>query len=1072
MADTNVRIKLSADGKQVRDEIRLIDRDLQELGGSSVQNKGRKSDSRSPKPDDSTGVRKQDSSERVKQETRDRTSKQILREMTLLRKELQKYNRNYNSGQTSRVGNTQPLVNNPNNQNTSSLPAGNNAGSGNNSDSSKKLSSLLGKVGSVLATVGTTSKILSSLGSMAKSSQSGMSLAYQTYGSTLAYQDYNQARKDASNLGTYYGYDYETVMGAGSANMSKAGFTTLENYNTDMNQILKTSKAWGLDASMLSGTSGYMSSIGVMESGDQKKFTDLLAESIVQAEMTGREDEQLQVLEEIAETLANGASTVTDKSLISSLNMYNALVAQNENLKGSRGSQLTTSMQELATSGNTSLDVLAGFGTEFTGIEGKLELRKLAETDPEQYWKQVYQGYTQRYGEGNMTNFTYFLSKQLGSVTKAEDIVSSLKEVSLGTHDISDTTAGESATDERIQNYYNDKVSTLERKDVEVKEMKDDMGNAVNSVTAPFWDMYNNMSDGWKTTLGIGTTVGGGILAKKLSGKALGKLGQSLEGTSVGNTLSKLFGKSSAGTGATGAAGAADDVARAVAGSADDVAGAAGKILGSTDEVADVAGATGKALGLTDEAGDVVSAVSHALGSTDEAANALSQGASALGKGASALGKVGKVAGAVGIAAESVSTIIDATNAASEGDYRSMAKEIGGGVAGIAGGIGGGAATGALIGSVVPGIGTAIGGLIGGIVGGFGGDALGGKFGELIYDLNNPPPEYSEEQRAQLQKYYAELSKPYDGSDGNSFDWEGITSREEYLRSVVVPYLKSIDVSQSLIDRYTGSGFGVENFIKDFDKSRFGYTYEGSGILSSPHSEGHGGGGGRHRAVGEPYVPYDNTLYSLHKGEMVLTKAEADDYRQGKVDDYRQGKVAGLHLGASFESPQPHQDNTSENTKAVQENTEAIQKLIESNLQTGLSVVNSDWKSQNPQGNESSKPSGVMGSIMSGISGIWSNFKSHAVGNAYVPYDNYLASLHKGEMVLDKFEADQYRQGNTVEQPIQPSGKMELNINVSGSIGGMNSHNQDQIVQAVVTQISKSGLQGMLSNGFVRVQNY
>lgn len=44
--------------------------------------------------------------------------------------------------------------------------------------------------------------------------------------------------------------------------------------------------------------------------------------------------------------------------------------------------------------------------------------------------------------------------------------------------------------------------------------------------------------------------------------------------------------------------------------------------------------------------------------------------------------------------------------------------------------------------------------------------------------------------------------------------------------------------------------------------------------------------GGKSHATGNDYVPYDNYPSLLHQGEMVLTKQEADDYRQGKVDQY------------------------------------------------------------------------------------------------------------------------------------------------------------------------------------------
>ena len=67
-----------------------------------------------------------------------------------------------------------------------------------------------------------------------------------------------------------------------------------------------------------------------------------------------------------------------------------------------------------------------------------------------------------------------------------------------------------------------------------------------------------------------------------------------------------------------------------------------------------------------------------------------------------------------------------------------------GAISGTAGGLGGaaaGAAAGAALGSVVPIIGTAIGGIIGGIAGAMGGDWLGRKASNAIYDANHPEQE-------------------------------------------------------------------------------------------------------------------------------------------------------------------------------------------------------------------------------------------------------------------------------------------------------------------------------------------
>ena len=102
----------------------------------------------------------------------------------------------------------------------------------------------------------------------------------------------------------------------------------------------------------------------------------------------------------------------------------------------------------------------------------------------------------------------------------------------------------------------------------------------------------------------------------------------------------------------------------------------------------------------------------------------------------------------------------------------------------------------------------------------------------------------------------------------------------------------------------------------------------------------------------------------------------------------------------------------------------------------------------------------------------WTWF-SHATGNDYVPYDNYTALLHKGEMVLTSSEADDYRQGKVGNGSAGSHATgIDININLNGAIDGMTVDNQNRIVQAVISQIASSGLQDMISNGFVRTQNY
>lgn len=82
-------------------------------------------------------------------------------------------------------------------------------------------------------------------------------------------------------------------------------------------------------------------------------------------------------------------------------------------------------------------------------------------------------------------------------------------------------------------------------------------------------------------------------------------------------------------------------------------------------------------------------------------------------------------------------------------------------------------------------------------------------------------------------------------------------------------------------------------------------------------------------------------------------------------------------------------------------------------------------------------------SLVSWFNGLWDNLfgnrsvnvdvnssgtdGSHAGGLDYVPYNNYVANLHRGEMVLTSAEATEYRKGNA-----NAAGGMTINIDING----------------------------------------
>lgn len=172
-----------------------------------------------------------------------------------------------------------------------------------------------------------------------------------------------------------------------------------------------------------------------------------------------------------------------------------------------------------------------------------------------------------------------------------------------------------------------------------------------------------------------------------------------------------------------------------------------------------------------------------------------------------------------------------------------------------------------------------------------------------------------------------------------------------------------------------------------------------------------------------------------------------------KLGDWLGEKIGGGTLSL-FSS-----DSDEDSDDALDENTKALNELNQTLLANPSNAQKSD---------ESNNSESVT------TTSIWSKLfgKSHAIGNDYVPYDGYLAELHKGETVLDAHTATEYRQGKTGSSFGETS---TLEIKLSGSISGMTTENQGAIVAEVIRQLkaqsSIENAMGQLSYNNVRFAN-
>ena len=976
---------------------------------------------------------------------------------------------------------------------------------------------LLGKLGGIAVGLSALKAVSGYVSQGAQSAATKESQSYMTYNRTRMFgSDFDSGIGYSANLGKAYGYNAADTMSFQQGYMGQAGFTSQENLTSDTQNIMRLSKAYGLDLSATGSVAGSLVQTGALKSGEQQKFANMLASSIVDAEMTGRESEQLDVLNSINDTLGKSTTNVSQGNLTTAMGLYDMLASSNDALKGQRGANMVETMNSSIANGGSKMDLLLGWGTEFTGTEGRWALEEAKEkgiSDPENLRRIV----------TNFEKFTpYDIESPEGKLAlkemlnlKASEVDELLKNVDqLRSGNYADTLedamtegTGENDINSLLDNYNQSKVSTQEQYQVEKENAQDSAGNVLNKVTSPLKGLYNMLPEWAQSAIGVGGSAIGSVVGNPIfQAWGLGKVGKFAKGkfnawknpvatedfmsytddivdaVNNGDDVSDMLKRfSKNGEVTDDITNWVDDVVDAYnkgADNLDDILNQGYKQFGKNFKVMDGAWSSvddvaKSAANSMDEAASAMNGMDDALkagaSSVDDAARAAAGSADdvlkSAGKAGSFLGKAGKALGIIGTGIEVVTTGVDAYGAHKEGDNREMASEIGGGVGSIAGGAGGatgGAALGGAIGAFFGGVGAVpgaiIGGIIGGIGGGVGGNAAGEAIGEGVFDAAvGEDYGLSTEQLNTLSDLYEETKRLYDEKGNNA--------AQKYTKETVVPFLRSIGVSKSRTDKYN-TDVGKPDFMKDYEKGIFGNLDARSTVHTSAGGRTHGGTGGSF-AIGNDYIPYDNYPANLHKGEAVLTAREAEQYRQGKlggngVDTAVLDKQTKSLSGITDANAQIIADYALLLDKEEELLTKREKLYKESPDKSEASIMSTAYGENTAirqqaaiQENTSTSKTGkgLFNKISNWFGGLVGG--SFAIGNDYIPYDGYLSELHEGEAVLNKEDAKKWR-----ERQINPESGLE-NVNYAPSSSNSYNSGSSSGVNGKLTIELTGGIEGM-----------
>lgn len=379
------------------------------------------------------------------------------------------------------------------------------------------------------------------------------SKSFSTYNRTGMFgSDFWGGKRYAQGVGTPYGMSVDQTMDFQRYYMSQAGFSGKQALTSDSDALLRAGKGLGIDPNDLASVGGRMSQTGAIQAGNMKAFTNMLAGSIKQTNMIGREDEMVEILGEINDSLGKNLVNVSQDNIAAFMGMNNLLAQSNPNLRGQRGNQIVQSIHQGITNGGDNMDILLGWGTELSGEAGLAELdrrKQMGLADPENierifknmklYGTEVTDDPNNYMGNKILQETFNLTRSQVDAIVKArrnmtkEDFAEFAKTVKSGDG---------SLIEQGMGNYNSSKVSTQEKFGVNWENAELDIGNIANEALKPIKEAFNNAAPeiqagavaakdaltGFATALGSVNVMGilTGAITGGLSGAAAAAMGK------------------------------------------------------------------------------------------------------------------------------------------------------------------------------------------------------------------------------------------------------------------------------------------------------------------------------------------------------------------------------------------------------------------------------------------------------------------------------------------------------------------------------------------------------------------
>ncbi|MCW6701383.1 phage tail tip lysozyme [Anaerococcus sp. NML200537] len=892
----------------------------------------------------------------------------------------------------------------------------NNGSSGSTGGGSIPILDNLGKIGTI---IGATKGALSYFSNNAKQAAAFEKRSLDVYNRLGAYgNDFNKPRSGATNLGKKYGFDTGEVIGLQDS-IARGGFRSTADLASTSEDFMKTKLAFGIDANSLAYDYAGLRKRN-LQGLSAEDYTNTIGTNIAAGGMKGREDEVARSLADITDTITRGKLEVSSDDFKVAAGLQAQLARQNPALKGEKGAELISKMQNGFNEHDMTTLRLFGYGGELGyGKKGLMAATKRAEkglSDPE--GAKAFYNNLQRETGGDKDMAVMYTKQIMGlsNTEEAEEVLKLLSQDSLESYKKANEEYGKGGDKEKNLDFATSSKA-LSNFNYELERASANLasGNVYNAGTSPLKKAYNALPQPLQSGLNIAGTVAAGATVGKVVG-----------------SVPKLLAK-----GLKGAEGGAE----------------------------------------------AASGISKFLPGLFKGGKGVAEGAEGVAKGASALSKASKfakVAGGVGIAVDAISHGYEAYGHFKKGETKEGIGAIGGGVGSIGGALGG-AKLGAVIGTLAGPAGTVIGGGIGAIVGGLGGEWLGRKAGKSLAPTKAYADEIHKERKDKDLVGRQELvvkreenildrieagdmfninidNKGLEGKKANT--GQGIQAKSDYAlaRENALNALNGGPMAGGVggVDGPSGplTGDGNSQKIWNYFKGK-GFSNAGiAGIMANLYHESgydpaikqNGGGPGRGLAQWEG--PRFTALQEFARGrskswtdlqtqlDFIMHEMKTN-HSASFINSFKTSNDAyqsAANFENQFEKPK-HNHNAERGATA--------RKILEENKTI---VANNSSLSQSAK----------------------KNVSAYAVGTDRVTEDQ-LAYLHKDEAVLSKHDAKSYRERSETSTS---TGTININLNVQGGSGvpDLTEKFKEMIIMAA-KQLSSNNQQFKLNQVYQRRPN-